>query len=83
MYLLCVCMHAYVRVCVSVCAHTHTYTQMFNYTNIYVYMQIQSCTVAHIWGAEDNLKSVLSYREGLVLRISFRLPGLTARTLTL
>lgn len=65
---------------VCVCAYIH----MFNYTNIYVYMHIQSCSVAHVGGAEDNLKSVLSfYQASLVLRISFRLPGLTAGTLTL
>lgn len=53
MYLLCVCMHAYIRVC--------AYIHMFNYTNIYVHMHIQLCTAARVWGAEDNLKSVLSF----------------------
>lgn len=59
-------MHMSVCVCTRAHAHTRAYIQMFNYTIIYVYMHIQSCTVAHVWGAEDNLKSVLSvYRAGL------------------
>lgn len=77
MYVLCVCTHASVRVCV------HTFTCLIIQT--YMYICIFSHVLwAHVGGAEDNLKSVLSfYQASLVLRIRFRLPGLTAGTLTL